>query len=69
MRERGIGMVFTEKEVMEALKKEWALVEGITDMRPEYCEHFVGEFQAMARFAERLTGRRYTATEDGVVEY
>lgn len=69
MRERGIGMVFTEKEVMEALKKEWEQVVRITDLHPKYCEHFVGEFHAMARFAEKLTGRRYTATEDGVVEY
>ena len=62
-------MTFTDKDVMEALKREWEIVVGITDKKPEYCEYFVGEFQAMARFAEKLTGKRYTATEDGVVEY
>ena len=62
-------MTINEKDVLETLKKGWAQVERITAQKPEYCNHFVCQFQAMARFAEKLTGKRYTATEDGVVEY
>ncbi len=61
--------MFTDKDVIEALEREWEIVIGITDKHPDYCENFVKEFAAMARFAERLTGKKYTATEDGVVEY
>ena len=62
-------MTFTDKDVMDALKKEWEIVICITDKHPDSCEYFVKEFAAMARFAEKLTGKRYTATEDGVIEY
>jgi hypothetical protein len=62
-------MAINENDVLETLKKEWAQVERITAQKPEYCNYFVGQFQAMARFAEKLTGRRYAATEDGVIEY
>lgn len=62
-------MTINENDVLETLKKEWAQVERMIDQKPEYCDYFVGQFQAMAKFAEKLTGKRYTATEDGVVEY
>lgn len=63
-------MAFTEKDVLDALKSEWKNVERITNKRPEYCEDFVSQFAAITKFAEKLTGRKYTVTEeDGVIEY
>lgn len=62
-------MTFNENDVLETLKKEWAQVERLIDQKPEYYDTFVSRFLAMASFAEKLTGKKYTATEDGVVEY
>jgi hypothetical protein len=62
-------MTFTEKDVLEALKREWETVKRITDRRPNACEYYVGRFMAMKNFAENLTGKKYTVTEDRVIEY
>ena len=62
-------MTFTEKDILEALKREWETVERLTDKRPNDCEYYVDRFIAMTNFAENLTGKKYTATADGVIEY
>ena len=54
---------------MDALKLEWESVLNMIDRYPKYSETYVNQFLAMAKFAEKLTGKRYTATEDRVIEY
>lgn len=62
-------MMFTEKDVLEALKREWETVKRITDKRPNDCEYYVDRFMAMTNFAENLTGKKYTVTDDEVIEF
>lgn len=59
----------TEDAIFEQLKKEWRLVEYASEHHPNLVEDFVHRFSACAEFAEALTGKKYTATEDGVVRY
>lgn len=62
-------MAFTDKDVMDALKLEWESVLNMIDRYPKYSEAYVNQFIAMTKFAEKMTGKKYTATEDGVIEY
>jgi len=62
-------MAFTDKEVMDALKLEWESVLNMIDRYPKCSEAYVNQFLAMTKFAGKLTGKRYTVTEDGVIEY
>ena len=62
-------MTFTDKEVMDALKLEWESVLNMIDRYPKYSETYVNQFLAMTKFAGKLTGKRYTVMEDGVIEY
>ncbi len=62
-------MGITEEKILEQLKEEWHMVEYASKHHTNLVEHFVDRFQACKEFAEALTGKRYTATEDGVIEY
>lgn len=62
-------MNITDKDILEALKKEWEQTGRMIDSYPKYTETYISEFMAMTKFAGKLTGKRYTVTEDGVIEY
>lgn len=62
--------MYTEKDVLALLKKEWSRIDKITEKHPDLCEKLVNEFFAVCQFAGELTGKRYTVVEDdGVIEY